>query len=75
MDQKQEQVPQDLAVWIADLVQIQVLADKKSLSAEELGLIKESAGRLLNVLEGRLTPDLISRMTAVAREMAKARAA
>jgi hypothetical protein len=64
------QVPQDVAVWIVDLVQIQALSEKKSPSREDLNLINESATRCLSILEGRLTPELMARMSAVAREMA-----
>lgn len=70
-----QEIPQDLAVWIADVVQIQVPASETPVSDDHAKLIKESADRLLNVLKRRLTSDLQARIIAVAREMAQAIAA
>lgn len=72
MAQKEAQeVPQDLAAWIADVVQIQALAGQKPVSNSAADRIKESATRLLNILEGRMTPDLQKRMIEAARRMAE----
>ena len=67
-----QNVPPDLAVWIADVVQIQTLASKTPISDENAELIRQSADRLMDVLNGRLSADLRHRMTAVAIEMANA---
>jgi hypothetical protein len=67
-----QSVPPDLAVWIADVVQIQTLASKRPISDEHADLIKESADRLMDILDGRLSADLRHRMTEVAIEMANA---
>jgi len=67
-----QNVPADLAVWIADLVQIKTLARVRPISDEHADLIVESADRLMDVLEGRLSADLRHRMTEVAIEMANA---
>ena len=67
-----QNVPPDLAVWIADLVQIRTLADKTPISDENAELIRQSADRLMDVLDGRLSPELQERMVEVAREMANA---
>ena len=58
--------------WIADVAQIRTLASKTPISDENAELIRQSADRLMDVLEGRLSPDLRHRMTAVAIEMANA---
>jgi hypothetical protein len=65
-----QNVPPDLAVWIADVVQIQTLAAKRPISDEHAELIKQSADRLMDVLDGRLSPELQTRMIEVARQMA-----
>lgn len=65
-------VPPDIAVWIADVVQIKTLVRVRPISDEHADLIKQSANRLMDVLEGRLSPDLLERMSAVATEMANA---
>jgi hypothetical protein len=65
MNQEKSRVPVDLAVYIADIVQIRVLAEKESPTKDDLRLIRESAVRLDSILEGRLTPDLKNRMTEV----------
>jgi hypothetical protein len=65
-------MPPDLAVWIADVAQIQTLASKKPISDENAELIRQSADRLIDVLEGRLSPDLQRRMAEVATEMSLA---
>jgi hypothetical protein len=72
-----QSVPSDLAVWIADVVQIQTLSSKTPISDENAELIRQSADRLMDVLEGRQSPDLQRRMAEVATEMtlALARAA
>jgi len=68
-------VPADLALWIADVIQIQALASQTPVSDEMAKVIYDSATRLLDVLEGRLTPDVQARMAEVAKEMALAVAA
>ena len=67
-----QSVPPDLAVWIADIIQIRTLAGVRPISDEHADLIGQSADRLMDILEGRLSPDLRHRMTAVAIEMANA---
>jgi hypothetical protein len=59
-------------VWIADVVHIQTLASKTPISDENAELIRQSAGRLMDILDGRLSADLRHRMTTVAIEMADA---
>jgi hypothetical protein len=59
-------------VWITDVAQIRTLASKTPISDENAELIRQSADRLMDVLVGRLSPDLRHRMTAVAIEMANA---
>lgn len=66
-----QSVPLDLAVWIADVVQIQTLASNTPISDERAELIRQSAGRLMDILEGRLSPELLERMTHVAAVMAE----
>lgn len=67
-----QNVPPDLAVWIADLVQIRALARVRPISGEHADLIEQSANRLMDILEGRLSPDLQERMAEVAMAMAEA---
>jgi len=59
-------------VWIADVVQIQTLASKTPISDENAELIRQSADRLMDILDGRLSPELQQRVVEVATEMAKA---
>lgn len=71
MAQKESQeIPQDLAAWIADVIQIQVLAGQKPVSDNAADRIKESAERLLNILDGRMSPELQRRMIETAKRMA-----
>jgi hypothetical protein len=74
MAQESSKIPVDLAVWIADVVQIQALSEAP-VSAENARVIRESADRLMDVLEGRLSPELQARMTEVAQEMTRRLAA
>jgi hypothetical protein len=67
-----QSVPPDLAVWIADIIQIKTLAGVRPISDEHADLIQQSANRLMDILDGRLSADLRHRMTAVAIEMAEA---
>lgn len=67
-----QSVPPDLAVWIADIVQIKSLARVRPISDEHADLIEQSANRLMDVLDGRLSPELKERMATVAIEMAEA---
>lgn len=67
-----QSAPPDLAVWIADIIQIKTLARVRPISDEHADLIEQSASRLLDILDGRLSPELRQRMTAVAIEMAEA---
>jgi hypothetical protein len=67
-----QNVPPDLALWIADVAQIQTLASKTPISDENAELIRQSAGRLMDILEGRLSPELLERASVVATEMAQA---
>ena len=67
-----QNVSPDLAVWIADVVQIQTLASKTPISDENAELIRQSADRLMDILDGRLSPELQRRMVEVATEMANA---
>jgi hypothetical protein len=53
-----QSVPPELAVWLADVVLIQTLANKTPISYENAELIRRSAGRLMDILEGRLSLDL-----------------
>ena len=59
-------------MWIADVVQIQTLASKTPISDENAELIRQSADRLMDILDGRLSPELQQRVVEVATEMAKA---
>ena len=54
------------------MVQIKTLSRLRPISDEHADLIEQSATRLMDVLEGRLSPDLKERMTTVAIEMATA---
>lgn len=65
-----QSAPPDLAVWIADVIQIKTLARHRPISDEHADLIEQSASRLMDVLDGRLSPELRERMAAVATEMA-----
>jgi len=65
-----QSVPPDLAVWIADLVQVSTLARVRPISDEHADLIAESPDRLMDILNGRMSPELRHRMTEVAIEMA-----
>lgn len=64
-----DQVNQDVAAWVADVVQIKVLAAKRPISESSADRIVESAGRLLDILEGRLSPELQKRLVEIAERM------
>lgn len=59
-----------IALWVADVVQVQTLSSLSNPTAEHLKLIKDSADRLWQILNGQLTPETAQRMKAVAEMMA-----
>jgi hypothetical protein len=63
--------------WMAYVAQVRTLAGKTPISDENAELIRQSAGSLMDMLEGRLSPGLQRRMVEAATEMtlALARAA
>ena len=68
---QQTETPPELALWIADVVQVETLSKltSKEITDEHLQLIQASAGRLWGVLQGVLTPEQQSRMRLVAERM------